>query len=65
MQMGTHWFRKDIGDSTLLPEGIEKLKEIFEIEHDAFLDTLSKTVLKFSTVKSSMKGRIPSDFLGI
>jgi DNA modification methylase len=57
-----HWFRKDMGGSTPLPEDIEKLKEIFEIEKDAFLDALSKTVLKLSTVKSSIKGRIPSDF---
>jgi len=57
-----HWFRKDMGGSTPLPEDIEKLKEIFGIEHDAFLDALSKTVLKLSTVKSSIKGRIPSDF---
>ncbi|MFP3256943.1 MAG: site-specific DNA-methyltransferase [Candidatus Nanopusillus acidilobi] len=57
-----HWFRKDMGGSTPLPEDIEKLKEIFGIEHDAFLDALSRTVLKLSTVKSSIKGRIPSDF---
>jgi DNA modification methylase len=57
-----HWFRKDMGGSTPLPEDIEKLKEILEIEKDDLLDALSKTVLKLSTVKSSIKGKIPSDF---
>ncbi|MBX0310517.1 MAG: hypothetical protein JHC31_01725, partial [Sulfurihydrogenibium sp.] len=57
-----HWFRKDMGGSIPLPEDIKRLKEIFGIEKDAFLDALSKTVLKLSTVKSSVKGRMPSDF---
>jgi DNA modification methylase len=57
-----HWFRKDMGGAIPLPEDIERLKEIFEIEKDAFLDALSKTALKLSTVKSSVKGRMPSDF---
>jgi hypothetical protein len=60
-----HWFRKDMGGSIPLPKDIEKLKEIFGIEKDAFLDALSKTALKLSTVKSSIKGRMPSDFWGL
>ncbi|MBX0310924.1 MAG: hypothetical protein JHC31_03850, partial [Sulfurihydrogenibium sp.] len=57
-----HWFRKDMGGSIPLPNDIKRLKEIFGIEKDALLDALSKTALKFSTVKGSAKGRMPSDF---
>jgi len=59
----SHWFRTDIGGSIPLPEDIDKLKKIFGRENDQFLSILQKTALKFQTVKSSIKGKNPGDFI--
>ena len=57
-----HWFRKDFGGSLPIPEDVPLLKEIFG-ENDNLLSLLERTVLKFQTVKTSIKGRNPGDFI--
>lgn len=58
-----HWFRKDFGGSTPIPEDIPLLMKALEIEEDSFLRALERTALKFQTVKASIKGRNPGDFI--
>jgi len=57
-----HWFRKDFGGSIPLPEDLILLKKILGIE-DGLIDILRKSALKFETVKSSIKGKNPGDFI--
>jgi hypothetical protein len=57
-----HWFRKDFGGSTPIPDDIPLLKSIFT-EHDPLLNILERTALKFQTVKTAIKGKNPGDFL--
>lgn len=57
-----HWFRKDFGGSIPIPEDVEKIKEMLEID-GSVLKVLERTALKFQTVKSSIKGRNPGDFI--
>lgn len=59
-----HWFRKDFGGSIPIPEDVEKIKPMLKIE-DPVLKVLERTALKFQTVKSSIKGRNPGDFIEI
>lgn len=57
-----HWFRKDFGGSTPIPQDIELIKEIFGIQ-DGLLEILKRTALKFQTVKTSIKGKNPGDYI--
>jgi len=57
-----HWFRKDFGGSTPISEDIRLLKEILGLKHN-ILDLLKKSALKFQTVKTSVKGKNPGDFI--
>ncbi len=57
-----HWFRKDFGGSIPLPEDIERLEEIFNVQ-DGLLKILQRTALKFQTVKTSVKGKNPGDYI--
>ncbi|NVM55742.1 MAG: site-specific DNA-methyltransferase [Candidatus Helarchaeota archaeon] len=57
-----HWFRKDFGGSTPIPEDVRLLKEILGSKN-SILDMLEKSGLKFQTVKASVKGRNPGDFI--
>lgn len=57
-----HWFRKDFGGSIPVPHDVELLERIFEIESH-FLKILKRTALKFQTVKASVKGKNPGDFI--
>jgi hypothetical protein len=59
-----HWFRKDFGGSIPIPEDVEKIKNLLEIK-GVILKVLERTALKFQTVKSSIKGRNPGDFIEI
>jgi len=57
-----HWFRKDFGGSIPIPQDIELIKEIFNIR-DGLLKILKRTALKFQTVKASIKGKNPGDYI--
>jgi len=57
-----HWFRKDFGGSIPIPKDIELIKAIFNIQ-DGLLKILERTVLKFQTVKASIKGKNPGDHI--
>ncbi len=57
-----HWFRKDFGGSIPVSEDIVLLKEIIG-EENGFFSILERTALKFQTVKASIKGRNPGDFI--
>lgn len=57
-----HWFRKDFGGSIPIPEDIKLLKKILGIENN-LLSILERTALKFQTVKTSIKGKNPGDFI--
>ncbi len=57
-----HWFRKDFGGSIPIPEDIKLLKEIFNVK-DGLLRILERTALKFQTVKASIKGKNPGDYI--
>ena len=57
-----HWFRKDFGGSIPIPKDIELIKTIFNIR-DGLLKILERTALKFQTVKASIKGRNPGDYI--
>jgi uncharacterized Zn finger protein (UPF0148 family) len=57
-----HWFRKDFGGSVPIPEDIPLLREIFETKNN-LLNILERTALKFQTVKTSIKGKNPGDFI--
>lgn len=57
-----HWFRKDFGGSIPIPEDIPLLKEILADKY-GLLDALERTALKLQTVKPSIKGKNPGDFI--
>lgn len=57
-----HWFRKDFGGSIPIPEDVKILKKILDVENNLF-NILERTALKFQTVKASVKGRNPGDFI--
>lgn len=57
-----HWFRKDFGGSIPIPEDIPLLKKILGVR-DNLLSVLERTALKFQTVKASIKGKNPGDFI--
>ena len=57
-----HWFRKDFGGSIPIPQDIELIEKVFNIQ-DTLLKILKRTALKFQTVKSSVKGKNPGDYI--
>lgn len=57
-----HWFRKDFGGSIPIPEDIPLLKKVLGIEN-GILKMIGRTALKFQTVKASVKGKNPGDFI--
>lgn len=57
-----HWFRKDFGGSIPIPQDIELIKSIFNI-NDRLLSILQRTALKLQTVKSSIKGKNYGDYI--
>jgi len=57
-----HWFRKDFGGSIPIPADVEKIRFLLKIETPV-LKVMERTALKFQTVKSSIKGRNPGDFI--
>ena len=57
-----HWFRKDFGGSIPLPEDVTLLEEILKLDKE-FARILKRSVLKLQTVKHSLKGKNPGDFL--
>jgi len=57
-----HWFRKDFGGSIPIPKDIKLIKAIFNIQ-DGLLKILERTALKFQTVKASIKGKNPGDYI--
>jgi len=58
----SHWFRKDEGGSIPLPQDLDLLKAVLNIQEEWFR-ILQKAALKFQTVKSSNKGKNPGDFI--
>ncbi|NPB02985.1 MAG: hypothetical protein GXO39_01030 [Thermotogae bacterium] len=59
-----HWFRKDFGGSIPIPQDIERLERIFGVR-GGLLGALKRTALKFQTVKSSVKGKNPGDYMRV
>jgi DNA modification methylase len=57
-----HWFRKDFGGSIPIPKDIELIKTIFNVD-GGLLEILGRTALKFQTVKASIKGKNPGDYI--
>ncbi len=57
-----HWFRKDFGGSIPIPQDIKLIEEIFNVQ-DGLLKILKRTALKFQTVKASIKGKNPGDYI--
>ena len=57
-----HWFRKDFGGSIPIPRDVELIKSIFDVQ-DGLLKILKRTALKFQTVKASIKGKNPGDYI--
>jgi len=57
-----HWFRKDLNGSIPVPEDIELILKVFNIDNE-FLKVLGRTTLKFQTVKTSSKGKNPGDLI--
>ncbi len=57
-----HWFRKDFGGSIPIPEDIGLIKTIFGIQ-DGLLKIIERTALKLQTVKASVKGKNPGDYI--
>jgi DNA modification methylase len=57
-----HWFRKDFGGSIPIPQDVELIKTIFNVQH-GLLQILQRTALKFQTVKASIKGKNPGDYI--
>jgi len=60
-----HWFRCDFGGSIPIPDDIKLIKAKLNIKKASLLDALEKEILKFQTVKNSVKGKNPGDFLEI
>jgi len=56
-----HWFRRDMGGSIPTPEDLRLLKEI--LGADGLLSLLERRALKLETVKNSVKGKNPGDFI--
>ncbi len=59
-----HWFRKDFGGSIPIPQDVELIQSIFSVQN-GLLKILKRTALKFQTVKSSVKGKNPGDYIKI
>ena len=57
-----HWFRKDFGGSIPIPQDIELIEKIFDVQN-GLLKILKRTALKFQTVKASIKGKNPGDYI--
>jgi DNA modification methylase/predicted RNA-binding Zn-ribbon protein involved in translation (DUF1610 family) len=57
-----HWFRKDFGGSIPVPEDIELLNDILGDDR-RLLAILKRTTLKFQTIKQSIKGKNPGDYI--
>jgi uncharacterized Zn finger protein (UPF0148 family) len=57
-----HWFRKDFGGSIPIPEDLKLIKTVFDTQ-DGLLKTLERVALKFQTVKASIKGKNPGDYI--
>ncbi len=57
-----HWFRTDFGGSIPRIEDIKLIKRIFKVD-DRLLSALERTALKFQTVRASIKGKNPGDFI--
>jgi len=57
-----HWFRKDFGGSTPIPDDVRLLKRVLGLRNN-ILNVLEKSALKFQTVKASVKGKNPGDFV--
>ncbi|HOI77055.1 MAG TPA: site-specific DNA-methyltransferase [Methanofastidiosum sp.] len=57
-----HWFRTDFGGSVPKNEDAEKLEEVIG-NGEKIWEILKRTALKFQTVKSSIKGKNPGDFI--
>lgn len=57
-----HWFRKDFGGSIPIPQDVELIKAIFDVQ-DGLLRILERKALKFQTVKASIKGKNPGDYI--
>ena len=55
------WFRKDFGGSIPVRDDVKLLRSILG-DHEIF-DILERTALKFQTVKASVKGENPGDFI--
>jgi len=58
----SHWFRKDFGGSIPIPQDVELIKAIFDVQN-GLLRILKRTALKFQTVKTSIKGKNPGDYI--
>ena len=58
-----HWFRTDFGGSIPIPSDIPILRE--NLGADPIWKILERTVLKLQTVKTSLKGKNPGDFIKI
>ena len=56
-----HWFRTDFGGSIPIPSDIPILRE--KLGDDPIWKILERTVLKLQTVKTSLKGKNPGDFI--
>ena len=56
-----HWFRTDFGGSIPIPSDIAILRE--ELGADPIWKILERTILKLQTVKTSLKGKNPGDFI--
>ncbi len=57
-----HWFRKDFGGSIPIPEDVRLIKTIFGTR-DGLLKIIERTALKLQTVKASIKGKNPGDYI--
>ncbi len=57
-----HWFRKDFGGSIPIPEDIEVIEEILGAR-GGLLRILRRTALKLQTVRASIKGKNPGDYI--
>jgi hypothetical protein len=58
-----HWFRTDFGGSIPIPGDIAILRT--KLGDDPIWKILERTALKLQTVKTSLKGKNPGDFIEI
>jgi len=56
-----HWFRTDFGGSIPIPSDIPILRK--QLGNDPIWKILERTTLKLQTVKTSLKGKNPGDFV--